>query len=72
VEKPPNRLIPPVSAVGEQYWGKPDVRFDEGVVEPGHGIAIEAPTDERVGKRIGDAYNRGIWFLLYWQGKRVL
>ena len=23
-------ISPPISVVGEPYWGKPDVRFDEG------------------------------------------
>jgi hypothetical protein len=32
-----------------------------------HGEASEAPTDERVGKLIGVAYNAEIWSLLYWQ-----
>jgi len=31
-----------------------------------HGVASEAPTDERVGKQIGVAYNEEIWSLLYW------
>ena len=34
---------------------------------PNHGEASEAPTDERVGKPIGIAYNWEIWSLLYWQ-----
>ena len=36
-----------------------------------HGTAIEAPTDERVGKQIGVAYNWEIWSLLYWASETV-
>lgn len=35
----------------------------------GHGRAIEAPTDERVGKRLGTAYDWEIWSLLYSNAK---
>ena len=32
---------------------QPHVRFDEREVETEQGVAIEAPADERAGKRIG-------------------
>jgi hypothetical protein len=33
--------------IGKPYSGKPNVRFDEGVMEIGHGWASEALPDER-------------------------
>lgn len=41
------------SLVREPDAGKSHVGFDERDVETGHGEAIEAPADERAGKRIG-------------------
>jgi len=37
-----------------------------------HGSASEAPTDERVGKRIGVGYNGEIWSLLYYYSARTV
>lgn len=41
-EKTTERLM-----IGNPYSGKPNVRFDEGELEIGHGQAIEALPDER-------------------------
>ncbi len=37
--------------IREPDAGNPHVRFDEREVETGHGLAIEAPANERAGNR---------------------
>jgi hypothetical protein len=43
----------PVKPVGEPDAVNLHVRFDEGEVQTEHGVASEAPADERAGKLIG-------------------